>query len=488
MFTPLATLVSQYVTAFREEPKLRAYAAASFVDDIGLAVSAWATTLLMTNLFTSQRARASLVLPTLLCFLLGTVVSGPLADWAGRWSLERLARFRWRLVIWARLIETAMIGVLLVGLASGPPTIARILPFAMLTAFSKTTFRPTRIAFAVDLLSSESPQIGPDGEPLVDERGRPLTYKTHLLAMTSLVGALAALATLAGLLLGGRILALAAGSYTPLFVVQALSHVGFATIVFFGCHPTARAREVRLRDLGFDPGDPSNGEPSSTSARLSPVGAIRHFGRSLWEGARFLAMPQQRPLLILLCGAALVEFVTESYDGRMIVRHVLHGTDDSLRHAELAWSLVAVVGVAAIPALARAVGSLGRVFLLTMLIDGIAIFLAGRIARAQMPSAIVPFVVVLASDHSLTLASNSLTDLAQNSASSAAMRGRIAGTYAFVVILGDMIVEALATPFSERLGIPRMLGSVGVLQIVLVAGLAIWGGKRLWRFGLREAT
>jgi len=92
---------------------------------------------------------------------------------------------------------------------------------------------------------------------------------------------------------------------------------------------------------------------------------------------------------------------------------------------------------------------------------------------------------VLAVDHSLTLASTSLTELAQNSASSAAMRGRIAGTFAFVVIVGDMAVEALATTVSEEVGIPSMLAYVGLLQIVVVALVAWWGGKRLWRFGLR---
>ena len=54
----LRTVFDEYRTAFRDEPKLRAYALASFVDDLGVAVTAWATTLMMTNLFTSQRERA----------------------------------------------------------------------------------------------------------------------------------------------------------------------------------------------------------------------------------------------------------------------------------------------------------------------------------------------------------------------------------------------------------------------------------------------
>ncbi len=494
MPNPLRSVVRQYVTALREEPKLRAFAAASFVDDIGVAVATWASTLMMTSLFTSQRARASLVLPTLVAFLLGTIVSGPLADWAGRVSLARLARWRWRLVVWARVTEAAFVGVLLLGLASGAPTVRSVLPFAILAAFSKTAFRPTRGAFSVDLLGRETTQVDAAGAPLLDERGQPLLFKTHLLAMTSLIGALSAGATLLGLIVGGRILALAAGSYWPMFLVQGLMHVGFAAIICFFCHPNRAPREVRFGELFVDRADDHEAEAASVraapepAARLSFFGAVRYFFRSIAEGARFLAEKKQRPLLVLLAGAAIVEFVSESYDGRMIVKHVLHGDNETLRFAELGWSVVGVIGVAAVPVLARGVGSIGRLFLLTMLFDGLVIALAGSIARAEGASAVLPFVVVIAADHSLTLASGALTDLAQNSASSAAMRGRIAGTYTFVVIIGDMIVEAVATPVSESLGIPAMLVRVGVLQVAVVLALAIWGGRKLWRFGLREGV
>src|SRR5262249_44805419 len=160
-----------------DEPKLRAYALASFVDDVGIAVSAWAMMLLATNLFTTQRARASFQLPALVCFLAGTIVSGPLADWVVRGSLQRLARWRWRLVVWARLIEAAFLVILLVELAVGPPTIARVLPLVMVTAFTKTAFRPTRIAFSADLLTKETLQVDADGQPRFDEQGQPLRYK-----------------------------------------------------------------------------------------------------------------------------------------------------------------------------------------------------------------------------------------------------------------------------------------------------------------------
>lgn len=490
----LDTFVRPYVAAFREEPKLRAFAAANFVDDLGVAVATWASMLLMTNLFTSQRERASLMLPSLACFLLGTIVSGPLADWASRFSWARLARARFRLVVWARLVEAGMLAYLLVRLSAGRPTVAGILPFVMLTAFTKTAFRPTRIAFSVDLLRRETAQTDEHGRALVDERGHPLRQKTHLLAMTSVIGALQALATFGGLLLGGRILDLAAGRYTPLVAIQAVMHLAFAGTLFVFCHPTRAPREVRLRELFMDvPGaqDQDGIAPATTDAppaRLSPVGAVAHFGRSLWQGLRFLLVRERRPLLVLLCGTALVELVTESYDGKMIVKHVLHGGDDAVRHAEIVWSVVGILGVLAVPALARRVGSLGKIFLLTMLVDGLVIAAAGRIAGAAAPGAVLPFTAVLAVDHSLTLASGSLAELAQNSASSPAMRGRIAGVYAFFVIIGDIFVEGLATEVSERIGLPTMLLRVGLLQVGIVLALALLGGRRLLRFGLHEET
>jgi len=49
------------------------------------------------------------------------------------------------------------------------------------------------------------------------------------------------------------------------------------------------------------------------------------------------------------------------------------------------------------------------------------------------------------------------------------------------VIIGDMMVQAVATPVSESLGIPSMLLRVGLLQVAVVLLLASWG------VGLREA-
>jgi hypothetical protein len=140
--------------------------------------------------------------------------------------------------------------------------------------------------------------------------------------------------------------------------------------------------------------------------------------------------------------------------------------------------------LALIPALARRVGSLGKIFLLTMLLDGVAIAMAGRLSAA---AGVLPFMAWLAADRALTATSGSLVSLAQNSASSAGMRGRIAAAYALVVIVSDMAAEGAATVVSESVGIPRMLQWIGMVQVALMFVVAIAGGKRLWEFGLRSA-
>jgi hypothetical protein len=212
------------------------------------------------------------------------------------------------------------------------------------------------------------------------------------------------------------------------------------------------------------------------------------FFRQLGQGVRFLARRDQRPLALLLVGTALVELVTESYDGKMMVKHVLHGSDDAVRYAEIVWSVVAVLGVLAVPVLVRAKGKLAKVFVALMLLDGLVIAFAGKIAGAEASSRVVPFVAVLALDHALTQASTTLAELAQASSSSAGMRGRIAGTYALFVIVGDMIVEGLASSAAEAMGLPAMLVRVGLLQVGVVAVLVAFGGRRLLAFGLASET
>jgi hypothetical protein len=117
-----------------------------------------------------------------------------------------------------------------------------------------------------------------------------------------------------------------------------------------------------------------------------------------------------------------------------------------------------------------------------MLLDGLAIVGAGAVAGTGMP--LVAFTAAIAVDRALTQATSSLAMLAAGSASSTRMRGRIQAAFALVVILGNMVVEGLATVVSEAIGILPMMVRVALLQVGLVLLLAAIGRRRLWRFGL----
>lgn len=471
-------LFGAYASLVRREPQARAYLGAALVDDIGIAVSAWASALMMTNLATTQRARASLMLPTLLCFLVGTLVSGPLADWVTRnasATLADLAKWRWKIVVAGRALETLLLGYLVFQLSTGEPTVGRVLPYVMVAAFMKTGLRATRIAFSVDLLEEESEAVGANGEVLRDERGEPLRYKKHLVTFSSLTSFLSTIAVLVGLLAGREVMALAGNRFWLLFAVDIVTNLGFLAVVFFACKPriTAASDEpIRVSD------------PSSGIAK--PRGRFRHFWGSFADGFRFLAAKERRPLLALLAGSWLVEVITEAFDGKMVIKHVLHAGDDGLRHAEIVWTVVAAIGAALLPLLVRRLASIGKIFLVTMFVDGMVIAAAGAIAGAAAPAVLLPFTAAIALDKSLTLTSTTLTEIAQNSISSAAMRGRIAGTFALCVIVGDMLSEGLASMAEQRWGIPGLVVRAGLLQVGLVGLLALGGGRKLWSFGLRS--
>jgi hypothetical protein len=456
-------LLASYAGFWRDERRARAFLAASLIDDLGIAVSAWASTLMMVNLAVTQRARAAIMLPTLACFLLGALVSGPLADWAARSPPAVLARWRWKVVLAGRGVETVVLAYLVTQLALGPPTIGRVLPFVMVSAFMKTALRATRIAFSVDLLRGTSPACDEKGVALRDERGAPLEYKTHLVTFTSLLSLVSTLAFLSGLLAGGRVLARVGDRSFLLFAFDVLTNVGFIALIYRFCKPAA----------------------TQAGAAVLPAARAEGFWHSFAEGFRFLARPAQRPLLALLAGSWLVEVVTEAYDGKMVIKHVLHAGDDGVRYAEIVWTVVAAAGAALLPLIVRKVGSLGKIFLVTMLLDGIVIAASGRFAAAGAAAALVPFAAAICVDRSLTLTATTLSDVAQNSVSSAAMRGRIAGSYALVTIAGDMLSQLLATMAEERWGIPGLIVRAGVLQVVLVIIIATAGGRRLWSFGLR---
>ena len=483
-------LFRAYASALREEPLLRAYLLGAVVDDVGVAVSTWALDLLRTDLFTDQRARATLMLPTLVCFLAGCVLAGPLADWARHGSRESLARWRWRLIAWGRVIETVALSVAVLSIASGGLSIGRLLPYFMVSSFMRTALRPTRSAFEVDLLREERVQTDAAGEPLRDELGAPRKYKVHLLSFGAMTSLLRTTATFVGLLAGGQILEAVHQSYVPLFAFDIGTNLCFVAVLVWLCHPERGARPIAARELVVDPESGAagtvRGQASATGRSIALV-ALREFGASLRQAWDFLRRPEQRPLAWFLFGAWMIEVIAEFYDGRMIVRHSLEGSADAVRYAEIAWSVATMLVLALLPALARRVGSLGKIFLITMFLDGLAITAAGHLAGVGSSVAIVPFVSVIALDRGLTSASSTLAELAQNSASSAAIRGRIAAAWAFVVILSDIFAEGAATALSEAVGLPGMLLRIGAAQVLAMLVVALLGGRRLWSFGLRTA-
>lgn len=459
----MSATTTGYRAFLAEEPRARGYLIASLVDDVGVAASAWASALLMTDLATTQKARATLMLPALLCFLIGTLIAGPLADWRADESPGALARFRWRVVLIGRAIETALLGVLCAALASGPPTIASVLPYVATSAFMKTALRPTRIAFTVDLLEAEHVAHDASGKVLDDERGQPLLRKTHLVSMSTLGSAISTVAVLIGLLLGDRVMAQVGGKTWLLFAFDVLTNVGYLALVYALCRPRLH---VGATPLGV------------------PMKGLRHVWDAFSGGFRFLARREQRPLCALLGGSFLVEIITESYDGKMVIKHVLGGVDDDVRHAEIGWTLVGIAGALLLPSLLRRGTALGKLFLATMLADGAVIAVAG--ALAGRPGAVLPFASVVALDKSLTLTSTTITDLAQNSVSSPAVRGRIAAAFAIVVIVGDMLVEGLASVGEELWGVPGVIVRAGLFQIGAM-GLLTWiGGRGLLSFRLAE--
>jgi hypothetical protein len=477
LFSPLS-LASRYAGALRDEPKMRAYLVGALVDDVGVAASVWIWQLMLAQLFVDQRARASLMMPALLCFLLGSVLAGPLADWPSTKRTQvPLGIWRWRTILWGRAVETLGLGVLVVTLMRGEPTIRRIMPYFLLSAFMKTALRPTRIALEVDLLRRGVPRIDEHGQTMLDEGGRPIIYKEHLISFGSLVVVCNALATLGGLMVGSYLQGGLKGRLWIVFLIDVLTNLVFLVVIWVSCRPDP-SEDGRII--------PDTAQEAAHRASFGKFVVTQFFG-SLRDGVGYLRARQQRPLLWLLFGGMLIEVVTEFYDGKMIIKHILNGTDDQLRRSQILWSIAAIIATAALPALADRLRYLGRIFLAIMVIDGGVIVLVGHAAGIRGPAGVLPFAMMLGVDHALTQASSTLMGVAQNSASNAAMRGRIAATFAFVVLLVDLLAEGAATTFADAVGIPTMIRSLGWGQIGLMLVVGLLGGRRLWSYGLNTS-
>ena len=432
-------IVKRLRRALASERRARRFLLANLIDDVGVAVSVWAMAMMMTDLMHDQRERAKLVVPVLLVMVVGTLTAGPLADFARRWSAALLPRWRRNVLLVARGVETIALGGLVVLIASGPMTIARILPYALVSGFLKTALRPTRIALAVDLLDHEEIEEG------LDERGEPRRRKTFLPTFAALTSQLSSGAVLLGLLVGGKIMGLAQGRVWALLAFDVVTNVVFLAILASVPVPARAA-----------------------TTHVGPTEKARRF-----ELVRFLAARPQRPLVALLLGAWMIEFVNELYDGKMIVRHLLGGSADAVRWSEITWNLAAVAALAALPAILARV-RLGVAFTVAMLADGLVIGVAGAFASRGGPSAIAPFALAIGADRALTAVAATLVDVAQASATSTAMRGRLAGAWQLWVIVTCIFAEGAATAAADSWGIGPMMRVAGLAQIAVIAALALF--------------
>jgi hypothetical protein len=437
-------IVKRLAVALASERRARRFLLANLIDDVGVAVSVWAMAMMQTDLMHDQRERAKLVVPVLLVMVVGTLMAGPLADFARRWSAALLPRWRRNVLVVARGVETIALAGVVVVIASGPVTIARILPYALVSGFLKTALRPTRIALAVDLLDHEEFEDG------VDERGEPRRRKKFLPTFAALTSQLSGGAVLLGLLLGGKMMTLAHGRVWALLAFDVITNVVFLAIL--ATVPVPARDEAR------------------TSITEKPV--------KRFELVRFLASRPQRPLVALLLGAWMIEFVNELYDGKMIVRHLLGGTPDAVRFSEIAWNLGAVAALAMVPAILARV-RLGVAFTVAMLADGVVIGVAGVFASRGDSSAIAPFALAIGVDRALTAVAATLVGVAQASWTSTAMRGRLAGAWQLWVIVTCIFAEGAATAAADSWGIGVMMRVAGFAQIAAIAALAMFAMRRV---------
>jgi len=349
---------------------------------------------------------------------------------------------------------------------AGAPTVGRILPYFLVAAFIKTALRPTRMALEVDLLQAETPQLDRHGHELKDDTGQPLRLKRHLLTLLSLLSALSAAATLLGLLFGSKLLSAVGGSFAAIFAVDIATNIGFILVFWLKCRPTDAP------------------EPSRTIASGPGRRVFGEFWSTLREAWSFLRRPEQRPLMCLLFGGWIIEVLTEFYDGKMVIKHVLGGADDQVRYAQISWSIVSLIVLFALPALTSRADRLGRIFLIAMLLDGVAIAVAGK--AASLPGGpVLPFAAALACDRALTDTSGILMNMAQTSACRQSLRGRVNASWAFVVLVSAVFAEGLATLMAESLGIPRMLMVLGTAQVGLMLLVTVAVGPLLWNYGFR---
>ncbi|CAN5623559.1 hypothetical protein BH09MYX1_BH09MYX1_47750 [soil metagenome] len=416
--------MKKLIASLATEPAARAYLGGCLVDDLGLAVSLWATQLLQTDLMTDQHARAALAVPTLVAMLLGSLGSGFLADGRGKTApgSRALVQRRFRVLAIGRLIETLVLAAVVVLIASGPVTIARILPFMIVSGFMKTALRPTRLAYAADVLH--------------DERRFPV--------LSTWVAQARTFAVLGGLLVGGVLMRAASGRVYLLFGFDVVTN-----LVFLVGLAVATRRRLML--------GPSIPSPNATTPSAGGTSAFRFLFRA--------------PVLVaVIAGSWLLEMVAELYDGRMIVRHVLDASAETVRWMEIGTTVTSIAFVFAVPRLLRRV-SAERLFAIALFVDAVAMIVAGRLATLHL---VVPFIAILSADSGLGAVASVASDVVTVRDTPAHLRGRVQGIYQLVVLVSAMLAEGVATAAADAHGIPWLVSAAGVVQVVVAIALGAW--------------
>lgn len=456
----LTRLLNNYLLLFRQEPKGRAYLLASFIDDLGIAASLWASQLIMTRLYTDQGVRASIMTPMLACLLIGTLLGAPLADSYVRFPW-RVAMQRWRISLVIRILETVALTYLTISIAAGTPTVASILPYVLVSSILKALIRPTRQAFEVDLLKVRKFSASIEGHDIPDSRQKPLIV--HLPSFLSFKELSGTLAGLGGLAAGGLLVAIVSGKLWTLFAVDVATNMIFIAILFRYCEPAISAEG----DKNSQPGSAFSGSqaPQPANGRAKPLSLIR-------ETRNFLFAEENRSLLYASVCGWLVAFFSEAYDGKMIVKHLMHGSDNAVRVSELLWQSIGAVSLLMLPALSRRVSFSTSMLVIFAAVDGLVFLTAGSVATQQLSDRIPVFAGLLAIDGFFVVACGWMVILIQARYAPAHLRGRIMGIYIFAVLLGNLVMQQIATFVSGAITIPRMMSVFGAVQLIIA--ICIW--------------
>jgi len=415
-----------YKAFWQEEPLGRMYSVASFIDDLGVAASLWASQLIMTRIYATQDARAQVMTPMIVCLILGTVLGGPLADSLSR-NKALLPRRRWGVVLVVRALETIALGYLAWQISRGALTVKTVIPYAIVSGLLKALVRPTRQALEADILAvREWVSIG--------VAGKDLAVKVHLAPSMSLRELSGTVAGIAGLAAGGMLLSIVGDRLWILFAFDILTNVVFIVLVFRFCRPA---------------------EYCENEFRASSI--LR------WRDVSSLISPR---MMVAAGLGLLVGMVNEAYDGKMILMHVLHVRDEMIRLSELGWQVASISAILLLSYFGSADQVFSKAFPLLVALDGVVIVLAGIAAASGLPLA---FAGVLWIDRFVTVLALYVPILVILDGTAVEKRGTALAAYTLCTLFGSLGAQQGAARLTRSFSVPQMMLGIGAFQ----AGIAL---------------